>query len=64
MNGQQPQSGDNAANGGLAGPGGLIARCQQVGMGHVIGSRVGSGENQAISGEQQAQCWVRMRSPA
>ncbi len=82
MNGQQPQSGDNAANGGLGGLGGLIgmvasnpqmlqaitgmlgndgaqgglggliARFQQAGMGDVIGSWVGSGQNQAISGEQ------------
>lgn len=41
--------GNDGAQGGL---GGLVARFQQAGLGDVIGSWVGSGQNQAISGEQ------------
>lgn len=40
---------NEGAQGGL---GGLIAKFQQAGMGEVIGSWVGSGANQAISGSQ------------
>ena len=41
--------GNDGAQGGL---GGLMARFQQAGLGEVIGSWIGSGQNQAISGEQ------------
>jgi uncharacterized protein YidB (DUF937 family) len=41
--------GNDGAHGGL---GGLMAKFQQAGMGDVIGSWVGSGHNQAISGDQ------------
>lgn len=41
--------GNDGAHGGL---GGLVAKFQQAGMGDVIGSWVGSGHNQAISGDQ------------
>lgn len=41
--------GNDGAHGGL---GGLIAKFQQAGMGDVIGSWVGSGHNQPISGDQ------------
>lgn len=41
--------GNDGAQGGL---GGLLAKFQQAGLGDVIGSWVGSGQNQAISGEQ------------
>ena len=40
---------NEGAQGGL---GGLIAKFQQAGMGDVIGSWLGSGQNHAISGEQ------------
>ncbi|UUZ65577.1 YidB family protein [Polaromonas sp. P1-6] len=40
---------NDGAQGGL---GGLVAKFQQAGLGDVIGSWVGSGQNQAISGEQ------------
>jgi uncharacterized protein YidB (DUF937 family) len=40
---------NDGAQGGL---GGLVAKFQQAGLGEVIGSWVGSGQNQAISGEQ------------
>ena len=39
-------------DGAQSGLGGLMARFQQAGLGEVIGSWVGSGQNQAISGEQ------------
>lgn len=39
-------------DGGAGGLGGLVAKFQQAGMGDVIGSWIGSGQNQAISGEQ------------
>lgn len=41
--------GNDGANGGI---GGLMARFQQAGLGDVIDSWVGSGQNQAISSEQ------------
>jgi uncharacterized protein YidB (DUF937 family) len=40
---------NEGAQGGL---GGLIAKFQQAGLGDVMGSWLGSGQNQAISGEQ------------
>lgn len=40
---------NNGAQGGL---GGLLQKFQQAGLGDVIGSWVGSGDNQPISGEQ------------
>ncbi|WP_309678554.1 YidB family protein [Polaromonas sp.] len=40
---------NEGAQGGL---GGLVAKFQQAGLGDVIGSWVGSGQNQAISGDQ------------
>jgi uncharacterized protein YidB (DUF937 family) len=39
-------------DGGAGGLGGLVAKFQQAGLGDVIGSWIGSGQNQAISGEQ------------
>lgn len=39
-------------DGGVGGLAGLVAKFQQAGMGDVIGSWIGSGQNQAISGEQ------------
>ena len=44
--------GNDGSQGGL---GGLMARFQQAGLGDVIGSWVGTGENKAISGEQVQQ---------
>lgn len=38
--------------GGVGGLGGLVAKFQQAGLGDVISSWIGSGQNQAISGEQ------------
>lgn len=40
---------NDGAQGGL---GGLIAKFQQAGLGHAIESWIGSGPNQAVSGEQ------------
>lgn len=42
-------------DGGVGGLGGLMAKFQQAGLGDVIGSWVGSGQNQAISGDQLTQ---------
>ena len=42
-------------DGNVGGLGGLMAKFQQAGLGDVIGSWVGSGENKAISGEQLQQ---------
>ena len=39
-------------DGGQGGLKGLIAKFQQAGLGDVIGSWVGSGQNRAVSGEQ------------
>ena len=39
-------------DGGQGGPGGLMAKFQQAGLGDVVGSWVGSGQNQSVSGEQ------------
>ena len=39
-------------DGGQGGLTGLIAKFQQAGLGDVIGSWVGSGQNRAVSGEQ------------
>ena len=39
-------------DGGVGGLEGLVAKFQQAGLGDVIGSWIGSGQNQAISGEQ------------
>ena len=41
-------------DGGQGGLKGLIAKFQQAGLGDVIGSWVGSGQNRAVSGEQLA----------
>lgn len=41
--------GNNSEVGGL---GGLAAKFQQAGLGDVLGSWIGSGQNQAISGDQ------------
>ena len=40
---------NDGAHGGL---GGLMAKFQQAGLGDVVGSWVGSGQNQSVSGEQ------------
>jgi uncharacterized protein YidB (DUF937 family) len=39
-------------DGGVGGLEGLVDKFQQAGLGEVIGSWIGSGQNQAISGEQ------------
>ena len=39
-------------DGGQGGLGGLIAKFQRAGLGDVVGSWVGSGQNQPVSGEQ------------
>lgn len=39
-------------DGGQGGLGGLIAKFQQAGLGDVVGSWVGSGQNQPVSGDQ------------
>ena len=39
-------------DGGVGGLEGLVAKFQQAGLGDVIGSWIGTGQNQAISGEQ------------
>lgn len=44
--------GNDGVHGGL---GGLVAKFQQAGMGDVIGSWIGTGQNQAISGDQLSQ---------
>ncbi|MFS2204781.1 YidB family protein [Variovorax sp. Varisp36] len=63
---QQPQSGGLgdlgglagalggllANNGGQGGLGGLVSKFEQAGMGDVIGSWIGKGENQPVSGDQ------------
>ena len=39
-------------DGGQGGLGGLVAKFQQAGLGDVVGSWIGSGQNQPVSGEQ------------
>ena len=39
-------------DGGHGGLGGLVGKFQQAGMGDAIGSWIGSGENQAVTGDQ------------
>ena len=39
-------------DGALGGLGGLVGKFEQAGLGNVIGSWIGSGQNQAISGDQ------------
>ncbi len=39
-------------DGGQGGLGGLMAKFQQAGLGDVVGSWVGSGQNQSVTGEQ------------
>ncbi len=41
--------GNDGAQGGL---GGLVAKFQQAGLGDAVGSWIGTGENQAINGDQ------------
>ncbi len=48
----QAVTGMLANDGSHGGLGGLMAKFQQAGLGDVIGSWVGSGQNQAISSEQ------------
>lgn len=42
-------------DGGAGGLGGLVEKFKQAGMGDVIGSWIGSGQNQPISGDQLSQ---------
>ena len=51
----QAISGMLANDGNHGGLGGLMERFQQAGLGDVIGSWVGSGENRAITGDQISQ---------
>ncbi len=44
--------GNDGEHGGL---GGLIGRFEQAGLGHVVSSWIGKGENLPVSGEQMAQ---------
>ncbi len=44
--------GNDGAHGGL---GGLVAKFQQAGLGDVIGSWIGTGQNHAVSGDQLTQ---------
>ena len=39
-------------DGGQGGVGGLTVKCQQADLGDVVGSWVGGGQNQPVSGEQ------------
>ena len=39
-------------DGGHGGLGGLVAKFQQAGLGDVVGSWIGSGQNQPVSGDQ------------
>ncbi len=39
-------------DGGIGGIGGLVAKFQQAGLGDVVGSWIGTGHNENISGEQ------------
>lgn len=41
-----------ANNGGQGGLGGLVSKFEQAGMGDVVGSWIGTGENRPVSGEQ------------
>ncbi len=41
-----------SSDGGQGGVGGFIAKFQRAGLGNVVGSRVDSGQNQPVSGEQ------------
>ncbi|MDP9601680.1 UNVERIFIED_ORG: uncharacterized protein YidB (DUF937 family) [Variovorax paradoxus] len=41
-----------ANNGSVGGLGGLVSKFEQAGMGDVIGSWIGKGENQPVSGDQ------------
>lgn len=41
-----------ANNGGQGGLGGLVSKFEQAGLGSVIGSWIGKGENQPVSGDQ------------
>ncbi|MGJ7613006.1 MULTISPECIES: YidB family protein [unclassified Variovorax] len=43
---------NNGAEGGLGGLGGLVSKFEQAGMGNVINSWIGKGENQPVSGDQ------------
>ena len=51
----QAISGMLANDGSQGGLGGLVSKFQQAGLGDVIGSWVGSGENRPISGDQITQ---------
>ncbi|WP_260685222.1 MULTISPECIES: YidB family protein [Variovorax] len=41
-----------ANNGGQGGLGGMVSKFEQAGMGDVIGSWIGNGENKPVSGDQ------------
>ena len=43
---------NNGAEGGLGGLGGLVSKFEQAGMGSVINSWIGKGDNQPVSGDQ------------
>lgn len=43
---------NNGAEGGLGGLGGLVSKFEQAGMGNVINSWIGKGDNQPVSGDQ------------
>lgn len=49
------EAGGGATAGGLGGLGGLAAQFQQAGLGDVLSSWIGKGQNQPVSGEQLSQ---------
>lgn len=51
----QGQAGAQAGGGGLGGLGGLAAQFQQAGLGHVLSSWIGTGQNQPVSSDQLTQ---------
>lgn len=51
----QGGTGAQAGGGGLGGLGGLAAQFQQAGLGDVLSSWIGTGQNHAVSGDQLTQ---------
>jgi len=49
------QSGGSGALGGLGGLGGLLGTLQNAGLGQIVDSWIGTGQNQPVSGDQLAQ---------
>lgn len=49
------QSGGSGALGGLGGLGGLLGTLQNAGLGQIVDSWIGTGQNQPVSGDQVSQ---------